>query len=260
MKRNYIILSIAIVLFWIGTDQALKIWVKTHMHLYEVIPVFGNWFRLFFVENEGMAYGVELGGNYGKLFLSVFRIFAVGFIIYWWYKQLKKKSPLLEILGIASIFAGAVGNIIDSIFYGKYFESSGLPDASIGYTGVADYLPKGNGNGNYLYGKVVDMLHLPIIQSRYPDWFPFWGGEEFVFFQPIFNIADAAISFGVAFLIISQLFLVKKTEENSDDSSGQIEEEEVETVEAAISKPKSKLEELANKAREEMDRQKNENQ
>ena len=228
------------------------------MHLYEVIPVFGNWFRLFFVENEGMAYGVELGGDYGKLVLSVFRIFAVGFILVWWLRRIKQNGPIVEILGIISIFAGAIGNIIDSIFYGKYFEASGLPNTENGYSGVAEYLPDGNGNGNFLYGRVVDMLHFPIIQSRYPDWIPGVGGQEFVFFQPIFNIADVAISVGVGLLILGQLFFNKKqnvTQPKVSQNKKGIDHTDLqETVEAAISKPQSKLEELAKKAREEMNK------
>ena len=165
-------------------DQAVKIWIKTHFTLDESVDVFGQWFRLRFIENPGAAYGMELGGKYGKLILSLFRIFAVSLIGYY-------------IFGKLLIFTGALGNIIDCAFYGLIFSESTFLE-------VAKIFPEGGGYGTFLHGKVVDMLYFPIINSHYPEWFPFVGGERFIFFSPVFNIADAYISVGVIYLLLFQ--------------------------------------------------------
>jgi len=186
-----------IVLFILILDQILKIWIKTTFYMGESHAVLGQWFFLHFTENEGMAYGMKLGGAYGKLLLSLFRIAAVVVIIWWLYRVTRKKASNLLIVCISLILAGALGNIIDSAFYGLLFSEST-------YMQIATLFPPGGGYGTFLHGKVVDMLYFPIIETRYPIWFPFVGGEEFLFFRPVFNVADSAITTGVLILIVFQ--------------------------------------------------------
>ena len=182
--------AVLIILILLTADQALKIWIKTHMQLHESIEI-TKWFYLYFTENPGMAFGIEV---IGKLFLSVFRIIAVGFIGYYLYGLVKKNYSFRFIACIALIWAGAMGNIIDSIFYGVVFDHS--------YGQVATFMPVGGGYETWLHGKVVDMFYFPIVQTVMPEWVPVWGGEEFVFFRPIFNLADSAICVGVFVLLI----------------------------------------------------------
>ena len=182
--------AVLIILILLTADQALKIWIKTHMQLHESIEI-TKWFYLYFTENPGMAFGIEV---IGKLFLSVFRIIAVGFIGYYLYGLVKKNYSFRFIACIALIWAGAMGNIIDSIFYGVVFDHS--------YGQVATFMPAGGGYETWLHGKVVDMFYFPIVQTVMPEWVPVWGGEEFVFFRPIFNLADSAICVGVFMLLI----------------------------------------------------------
>jgi signal peptidase II len=190
-KAAIIILSVLIL------DQMLKFWIKTTFYMGESHAVLGHWFYLHFTENEGMAFGMKLGGVYGKLLLTLFRIVAVVIIGGWLYKVTRKGANLLLITCISLILAGALGNIIDSIFYGLIFSEST-------YMQVATVFPSGGGYGTVLYGKVVDMLYFPIIESHYPSWFPLVGGKELLFFSPIFNIADSAITTGVLILIFFQ--------------------------------------------------------
>ncbi|MEQ8907692.1 MAG: lipoprotein signal peptidase [Vicingaceae bacterium] len=187
-------LPLIVILAVLFIDQASKVWVKTHMELAEEIPVFGDWFIIHFTENNGMAFGLELAGDYGKLILSIFRIVAVS-LIGWYLFSLPKKgaSKGLMISG-ALIFAGALGNIIDSAFYGLIFNES--------YYQVASFLPQEGGYAGLLYGKVVDMLYFPLYEGFLPDWVPVWGGEYFIFFRPVFNIADSAITCGVASILL----------------------------------------------------------
>lgn len=182
--------AVLIVMLLLLLDQVLKIWIKTHMQLHESYEV-TSWFYIYFTENPGMAFGIEV---IGKLFLSIFRIIAVSFIGYYLYQIVKKNYSFGFIACIALIFAGAIGNIIDSVFYGVLFDHS--------YNQVATFLPEGGGYAGWLHGKVVDMFYFPIIQTVLPDWVPFWGGSEFVFFRPIFNLADSAICVGVFFLLV----------------------------------------------------------
>ncbi len=185
------LVAILVVLLVIIADQVLKIWVKTNMALYESIDI-ASWFKIYFVENNGMAFGIEV---IGKLFLSLFRIVAVGFIGYYLYLLVKKHYPNGYIACIALILAGALGNIIDSVFYGEIFTAS--------YPGrVASLVPFGEGYSIMLHGKVVDMFYFPLIQGVFPEWVPGWGGEDFIFFRPIFNLADAAITVGIVLLLI----------------------------------------------------------
>lgn len=178
-------------------DQILKIWIKTHFYMGESVPVFRNWFFIHFTENEGMAYGMSLGGAYGKLLLSIFRIVAVTAIGWWLVRAIRRGAGTLLIVCISLVLAGALGNIIDSAFYGLIFSEST-------YMQMAQVFPEGGGYAGFLHGKVVDMLYFPILETRYPDWLPFVGGDEFIFFRPVFNIADSAITIGVLALILFQ--------------------------------------------------------
>jgi len=167
------------------------------MYIGESHAICGQWFFIHFTENEGMAFGMKLGLSFGKLLLSLFRIAAVILIGIWLYVSIRKGAGNLLIICISLILAGALGNIIDSAFYGIIFNEST-------YMQVSSLFPKEGGYGAFLHGKVVDMLYFPIIQTHYPNWVPRVGGEEFIFFSPVFNIADSAITTGVLMLIIFQ--------------------------------------------------------
>jgi len=187
--------SILLVLVVLVLDQILKIWIKTNMFLGEEYRI-AEWFRIHFIENEGMAFGMSFGGRMGKLFLSLFRLVAIGFLGWYVNSLIKSKVPTGLVLSIALIFAGAVGNMIDSAFYGLFFTES------IPWGEVATMVSLGNGYENFLFGKVVDMFYFPMIKGSYPEWFPFWGGDYFEFFRPVFNIADSAISVGVVSVLV----------------------------------------------------------
>ena len=189
LKISFLIVFVVLLI-----DQALKIWIKSTMMIGEEFPVFGNWFIMHFVENNGMAFGMELAGEFGKLFLSVFRIVAVGGIGYYIYKQSQKETPVGLIICVSLVLAGALGNIIDSAFYGLIFDHS--------HGQVASFMPEGGGYATFLHGKVVDMFYFPILRGTYPDWLPFVGGNDFLFFRPVFNFADSAISVGIFILLI----------------------------------------------------------
>ncbi|MBN2236177.1 MAG: lipoprotein signal peptidase [Bacteroidales bacterium] len=193
-------LVIFLVLF---ADQFLKIWIKTHFLLGEEVNVIGNWFILHFTENNGMAFGYEFGVSYGKLFLSVFRIIAIGAIGWYLFKIIKQKESNLLIISLALIVAGAIGNVIDSAFYGLLFSESTFYQQ-------ATFLPVNGGYSSFLHGKVVDMFYFPLFEGHWPSWFPFWGDQSFLFFSPVFNLADSSISVGVALLILFQKNLFTK--------------------------------------------------
>jgi len=178
-------------------DQLSKFWVKLNMTLGQEYKIFGDWFIIHFTENNGMAFGLEFGGEAGKLALSLFRIAAVVGIAYGLHYMVKKKYHRGFILNVALIFAGAMGNIIDSTFYGLIFSESTWFDK-------ASLFPAEGGYSSLLHGKVVDMLYFPVIKGDFPSWFPIWGGEDFLFFRPVFNIADSAITVGVALILIYQ--------------------------------------------------------
>lgn len=185
-------IAIFTILIAIILDQVIKIYVKTNYALGDGFEIF-NWFKIHFVENNGMAMGFEFGGKAGKLFLTLFRIVAVGAIIYWLIGNIKRKVHNAVIIGISLIFSGAVGNIIDSIFYGVIFDSSEHKVATL-------FAEKPY--GELFYGKVVDMFYFPIWEGNLPEWIPFVGGDFFTFFQYIFNPADSYISIGVVLLFI----------------------------------------------------------
>ncbi len=182
--------AVLIIFLLLLADQVLKIWIKTHMELHESIEI-TKWFYIYFTENPGMAFGIEV---IGKLFLTLFRLVAVGFIGYYLYQIVKKNFKFGYIASVALIMSGALGNILDSVFYGVIFDHS--------YGQLATFMPEGGGYASWLHGKVVDMFYFPLIESNFPSWIPFWGGEEFIFFRPIFNLADSAICVGVFLLLI----------------------------------------------------------
>lgn len=171
----------------------------------ESISVSGDWFYLSFVENNGMAFGLEFGGEFGKLFLSLFRICVVGAMTWYLFRETAKNNLHKGLVwSFSFIVAGAIGNIIDSAFYGLIFNDS--------FGQVASFLPAEGGYATFLHGHVVDMFYFPIIESHFPDWMPFWGGEAFTFFSPVFNIADASITFGAGIFIIYQKHFFKEKE------------------------------------------------
>ncbi|MFP4064541.1 MAG: lipoprotein signal peptidase [Bacteroidales bacterium] len=192
-------------------DQVSKILVKLNMTLGQSIPVFGDWFQIYFTENYGMAFGLEFSGEYGKLFLSILRIVAVIAIGWYIYHLVRKKASSGLIACISLIMAGAIGNIIDSSFYGLIFSESH-------FNQVAEWFPDEGGYGTFLHGQVVDLFYFPIIRGTIPEWIPYRGGEPFIFFRPVFNVADSAITIGVLIMIIFQKkFFVHEREESSPD-------------------------------------------
>lgn len=187
-------ISIFVVLMLL-IDQIIKFLVKTNMTVGESIHVFGDWFQIYFIENNGMAFGMQFGGSVGKYILSIFRVVLVVVILLYIKKLLKRKeTPMGVLIGLAAIMCGALGNIIDSLFYGLIFSEST-------YTQVAQFLPEAGGYAGFLQGKVVDMLYFPIIDTDLPQWFPFWGGNHVIFFRPIFNFADSCITCGALYLL-----------------------------------------------------------
>ncbi len=192
-KTLFVILVILIV------DQVLKIYIKTHFSIQQSIDVLG-WFQLLFVENDGMAWGAKLSDflpfisdRSAKLILTLFRVVAMVGIGFWLLSSIKNRKPKILIVALSLIFAGALGNIIDSVFYGVLFSDS--------YSQIATFFPEGGGYDTILHGKVVDMLHFPLWKGYLPEWLPIYGGEYFTFFEPVFNLADMAISSGVGILI-----------------------------------------------------------
>jgi len=188
--------SLLLILCILVADQILKIWVKTHMTIGEEIPLFGNRGMLHFIENNGMAFGMEMGGKAGKILLSVFRIFAIIAISWFLYSLIRKKGNAGLIFAVSAILAGAIGNIIDCAFYGLIFSES--------FTQPAVMFPQEGGYASFMLGRVVDMFYFPVINTQWPEWSPFRPGESLVFFRPIFNIADSAITCGVIAILLFQ--------------------------------------------------------
>ena len=208
MKFKHVLILTFLILV---IDQALKFWIKTHFFVGQEKYVLGSWFRVHFIENEGMAYGWKFGGNWGKMILTLFRLFAVVFGTYYIQRIIKQGYHRGFIICATLIYAGAIGNLLDSMFYGLIFDNSDPFSQN-----VSHLFPAGGGYAVFLHGKVVDMLYFPIItDAHFLTWFPIWGGEDFEFFRPVFNIADASISIGVlAILVFQRMFFEKKKQES----------------------------------------------
>ena len=207
-------LPIIIIFLVLLIDQTIKIYIKTHFVLGQETHI-ANWFIIHFTENPGMAFGLQFSGDWGKLILSLFRIAAIGLISWYLVRLVKTEAHPGLIACIAFIVAGATGNILDSAFYGMFFNESTFWE-------VAKFNPVGGGYATFLHGKVVDMLYFPILEGHFPQWVPFWGGEDYLFFRPVFNIADSSITSGViAILLFQHKFFPSKskTEENKAETT-----------------------------------------
>ena len=210
--------SILIIFLVLLVDQILKIFIKTHFMLGEEVVIAKNWFIIHFIENNGMAFGMEFGNSIGKYFLSIFRIAAIGALVWYLAKLWKKDVPFGLIACFSLILAGAAGNLIDSAFYGLIFNES--------HGQVATLFPAGGGYTTFLLGRVVDMFYFPLIEGHFPTWFPLWGGQEFIFFRPVFNIADSSISVGIVaiFLFYRSYFDEKKEAAVAPTAEDEVEE------------------------------------
>ena len=200
-KRQYLIV-IAIITVVLFIDQVLKFWIKTNFTLgQEILPLGVDWCRLHFVENDGMAFGLKLGdsGTWGKLALTIFRLVAVTFLGLFMRSLLRKDEDFVFVCSLALVWAGAMGNIVDSLIYGQIFSESGVHSPAL-------FLPSAGGYAPFMHGKVVDMFYFPVWSGMVPDWIPYYGGQYNEFFRPVFNFADASISVGVALIIVGQLF------------------------------------------------------
>jgi len=206
LKYRHVILIVVLVLV---VDQALKFWIKTHMNFNQEYNIIGNWARIHFIENDGMAYGMKFGGDIGKVLLTLFRLAAVVLGFRYMKKLVTQQFSTGLLICGSLILAGAAGNLIDSMFYGIIFSATN-------YYEVAKFLPAEGGYGTFLHGNVVDMLYFPIYEGYLPKWVPFKGGDYFIFFRPIFNVADAAISVGViTILLFQKRFFAKHQEEKA---------------------------------------------
>lgn len=205
-QRKQTILAISLVAALIVIDQVVKIIVKTNMVMGEEFNVIGTWFRIHFTENEGFAFGTSFGGRAGKIALTVFRLLASGAIVWLLCRFLRKGTRTSLVVSLSLILAGAVGNLVDCLFYGRIFSES--------FYSVATLFPPEGGYAPFLEGRVVDMFYFPLFAFDWPAWLPFVGGQHFEFFNAIFNVADSAVTIGVIWLIVDQIFLEKKSPED----------------------------------------------
>lgn len=222
-KGKKFIICFGLIALLLFIDQAVKIWIKCNFAIGESVNLIGDWCQLYFVENEGIAFGISFGQTWGKLILTLFRLIASIFIVFFLIKRIKKGTRLMLLISVSLIFVGAVGNLIDSCFYGLIFSESTTSQ-------IATLFPAEGGYGRFLYGRVVDMFYFPIVEWVWPDWVPFFGGEHAEFFSAIFNVADAAVCTGVALLTIDQLKNDKKVKAEKAVSEVVVEEVEKEGV------------------------------
>lgn len=209
MKRSTIVTLVVIAVLII--DQALKFYVKTSIPYRGGFNILGlEWAKIHFIENDGMAFGISFGGVIGKYILSIFRILMVGFLFYLISGMIKAQERKGVIVCFALIVAGAIGNIIDSAFYGLIFSESTY------HGGLAELFPEGGGYAGFLQGWVVDMFYFPLIDTRLPEWLPVWGGRPFLFFKPVFNVADSAISVGVIGILLFYRDLFKEDKKEKE--------------------------------------------